>query len=54
MSKNSRLGGPFDKQSPHTLPFWAKKPLPYLLITVTVIDLDKVSISAMQNLKTSF
>ena len=31
---------------------WMKAPLPYLLIAVQAIDLEKVSASNMQNLKT--
>ena len=31
---------------------WMKAPLPYLLISVKAIDLQKVSVSDMQNLKT--
>ena len=31
---------------------WMKAPLPYLLMIVKAIDLQKVSVSDMQNLKT--
>ena len=45
MSKRSRLRGPFD-----TVAIWVTEPLPYLLITVKVFHLEKLSLSAMQNL----
>ena len=37
--------------SRNTFAFWRTAPLPYLLNTVKVIELEKVSFSAMQNLK---
>ena len=58
MSKKSRFTGPFEKQHgkrAHTLliPEGLKAaPLPYLLITVKAIDLEKVFNSDRQNLKT--
>ena len=36
---------------PNTVAFWTAAPSPYLLITVKVIELEKVSFSAMQSLK---
>ena len=39
---------------PNTVPFCTAAPLPHLLITLKVIELEKVSFSAMQNLKTVF
>ena len=37
---------------PNTVTLWMTAPLPYLLITVKVIVLEKVSFSALQILKT--
>ena len=55
MSKTSHFRRPFDKQHgkrAQTLSIWTTAPLPNLLITVKVIEMEKVSFSAMQNLKT--
>ena len=45
-SKNNMLNGP------KYVEIWMKAPLPYLLIAVKAIDLQKVSVSDMKNLKT--
>ena len=37
---------------PNTVEIWTMLPLPYLLIPVKIIQLEKVYVSAMQNLKT--
>ena len=37
---------------PETFAIWTTAPLPYLFIIVNVIELEKVSFSAMQNLNT--
>ena len=37
---------------PNIVEIWMAAPLPYLLITVKAIDLQKVSVSDMENLKT--
>ena len=56
MSKKSRFKGSFGKQYgkyvPNIVQICMAVPLPYLLITVKAIDLQKVSLSDMQNLKT--
>ena len=58
MSKKSRFRGPFDKQHgkwDQTLPKseWHHF-LPDLLITVKAIKFEKVSLSDLQNLRTTF
>ena len=40
------------ENAPKYVEIWIKAPLPYLLIAVKAIDLQKVSVSDMQNLKT--
>ena len=40
------------ENAPKSVKIWMKAPLPYLLIAVQAIDLQKVSVSYMQNLKT--
>ena len=42
------------KNGANIIAFWTTPPLPYLLVTVKVIELEKISFSAMQNLKTVF
>ena len=37
---------------PNTVETWTRPPLPYLLITVKAIELEKVFLSEMQNLTT--
>ena len=37
---------------PKTVEIWTTLPLPYFLIPVNIIQLGKVDVSAMQNLKT--
>ena len=52
MSEKSRFRGPFHKQhgktGPNTVANWTTTPLPYLLITVKIIQLEKRYFSAMQ------
>ena len=38
------------ENAPKYVEIWMKAPLPYLLIAVKAIDLQKVSVSDMQNL----
>ena len=40
------------ENGPKYVEIWMKAPLPYLLIAVQAIDLQKVSVRYMQNLKT--
>ena len=40
------------KTDPNTVPMSKKEPLPYLLITLNIIQFEKVYITAIQNLKT--
>ena len=40
------------ENTPRYVEIWMKAPLPYLLIAVKAINLQKVSVSDMQNLKT--
>ena len=40
------------ENEPKYVEIWMKAPLPYLLIAVKAIDLQKVSVSDMQNLYT--
>ena len=40
------------KTGTNTVPIWTTAPLPYFLIIANIIQLEKVSFSAMQNLKT--
>ena len=40
------------ENAPKYVEIWMKAPLPYLLIAMKAIDLQKVSLSDMQNLKT--
>ena len=40
------------KTGPNTGAIWTTAPLPYLLITENIIQLERVSFSAMQSLKT--
>ena len=47
-SKSNMVNGP------KYVEIWMTAPLPYLLINVKAIDLDKVSLCEMQNLKTVF
>ena len=37
---------------PNTVVIWTATPLPYLFITVNILQLEKVYFSAMQNLET--
>ena len=57
MSKNSCFRRPFDNQhgkGPNTVEIWTAPPLPYLLMTVKAIELEKISLSNMQSLKNVF
>ena len=40
------------ENEPKYVEIWMKAPLPYLLIAVKAIDLQKLSVSDMKNLKT--
>ena len=40
------------ENAPKSVEIWIKAPLPYLVIAVKALDLQKVSVSDMQNLKT--
>ena len=40
------------ENAPKSVEIWMKAPLPYLLISANAINLQKVSFSDMQNLKT--
>ena len=40
------------ENAPKSVEIWIKAPLPYLVIAVKAIDLQKVSVSDMENLKT--
>ena len=40
------------ENAPKYVEIWMKAPLPYLLIAVKAIDLQKLSVSDMKNLKT--
>ena len=46
MTKKSRFRGPFDKQLGKRA-HWTTAPLPYLLITVKALELEKVSLIDM-------
>ena len=55
MPKNSRLRGTFEKQDgkrAQTLEIITTARLPHLLINVKAIELEKVSLSDMKNLRT--
>ena len=41
-------------KGPNTVEIWTTSPLPYLLITVKPIELDEMSLSDMQILKTVY
>ena len=57
---DQRLKSPFSEDplkrnrenAPKYVEIWMKAPLPYLLIAVKAIDLQKLSVSDMKNLKT--
>ena len=57
---DQRLKSPFSEDplksnrenAPKYVEIWMKEPLPYLLIAVKAIDLQKLSVSDMKNLKT--
>ena len=53
MSKNPCFRGPLDRHQmcQHTVPKWMAGPLHYLLITVKVVALEKVSFSDTENPK---
>ena len=55
MFKKSRFTGPLDRQhgkrTENTVSVSTTRPFLYLLIPVNVIELEKVSLSDMQNLK---
>ena len=38
--------------APNTVQIWTAPPLPYLFITATVIEFEKLSLSNIQNLET--
>ena len=40
------------ENAPKSVEIWIKAPLPYLVIAVKALDLQKVSVSDTQNLKT--
>ena len=56
MFKKSRLREPFAKQHGKrvqtTVGIWAIAPLPYFLITIKVIESEKLCFSAIQKFKT--
>ena len=56
MSKKSSLRRPFEKQPgvPNTVEIWTAPTLAHLLINVKAIELEKISVSDMQSLKTVF